>query len=197
MPLRSNKPTIIILLLLILAAVGLWIRNLRPPSDYDWTNHYAAVGSVIAEETVRELGPGASLVIQRYQGANPVLDHALEELRRAGVTLLATETVPVTGTTGVSIVELLRNYPHAAGILTYSGTPQFTDQDRADLPTPRPKLIIIGRDTDELRADCASGFVHLAIVSRHGRRATPPADPKNYRAVFDESYQIVRPTTDP
>lgn len=192
---RTQKIAAVALCLVILGSIG-WLvsRSKRGPA-YDWRNHYAAIGRVIAEETLKGLGPNASLVIQKYEGANPVLDHTLALLRRAGATVLATEEVPFSPepvTTGARYVALCQKYPGAAAILTYCGNPRFAPAEAVKLPAARPRLIIIGADTNELRGDCAAGLVSLAFVTRRGPRQTTTSEPKNYREVFDESFQVIR-----
>jgi hypothetical protein len=206
---RMNQKTLVqVTLILVLAALSVWMlrhSSDRPKIDL---NPYQALGAVAAEETSKLLGQQGEIVIvipDPGSDRDPVMDAQLAAfqsgLKKAGkVVVRSTETVKMdpflSMRTGGAIppdqfLGLLKKHSGVAALVLFIGFPALGDHEMAELKTRSVKRIVISAAIPGYENLIEQGILHLAIVPR-----TRPADqtlppPKTTREAFDQEYVIL------
>ena len=189
---------------LVIAASGAWIyyHEFRAPK-HDVRLHQR-VGEIMAEQTVKLVGPKARLVLITIPtGTEPELKTQLEAFRAMLKKLgnfeikdheLDTKDQPKyglgAGLSGRRFVRTVKNNPKADGIVSFVGAPKLSESELAEL-AKMPKFIAETKSPDHLPKLFEKQIIQVAIASRFIFPAPGPQSPKTPQEWFDKRYQIV------
>jgi hypothetical protein len=167
---------------------------------------HAAVGRVLAEQTLSLLKPGGQVtVISRDTSAfqNPATDIQFASysraLKRGGVKIAAIESLQVDPLRPMSVpsgdfFRLIKTSAKGNVIVSLMGPPMLTDAQLLQLGEPNPAIVAFCpgplRDQVDLRSLFSRGLLQAAVVSKRGITASLTR-PASERDAFDRQFVAV------
>jgi hypothetical protein len=167
------------------------------------TNRFSALGTVMAQKTVPlcEGKGGVVLVVsENDKDQTTPSGLAFDAFRKAlgnSVQVTATEVVqtPTVIMRGIEplpvekFIELLQKHSGADCLVSFVGVPLLTPGQIAQLPSPRPRVVVVVAHNIPTKAMFARQAVSLAALPK------PPSDQplagRTAQEVFDSQYQLV------
>lgn len=192
----------------IVASVA-WICWFEFGQSNQNTQLQRAVGEVMAEETSRIVGPSGRIVVVTVDNrAAPELKIQLDafekHLKSLGMLSIKDKLVldpgdnpkfrPGAGLSAKRFLKIVRKNTDAAGIVSFVGAPQMTDEELAQMKTT-PKLVAETHSPEKLVNLLQKKVLLSAIVPRYEFPAPGPRKPKTNRQWFDRYFQILSPET--
>jgi hypothetical protein len=202
---KSGRATAIIALAAIFASLLFLLFPLyTPPPSFNAAPH-EALGSEMATETLKLLGPaGRIFVITRETTAfdNPGVVAQLksfhQSLKKAGATVAATNLIKVDPLRLVAVppgefFEILRKGSENDAVASFLGPPTLSRAQIAKLGARHPRVVAVCSPVrSDLKTIFADQLLHTAIVYRRVVPSrSPPMDTPS--AWFAHLYQIVTP----
>ena len=190
--------------LLVIAAASYWIyyrEFKRPKHNVELHRH---IGAVMAEQTVKAVGPKARLVLVTIPtGSEPELATQLEAFKQTLNRLgkyelreneLDTKDQPKygigNGLSGRRFVRTVNNNKSADGIVSFVGAPKLSDAEISELKK-QPKFIAETRSPEHLPRLFEKQLIHAAVVSRFSFPAPGPVEPRTPQEWFNKRYQVI------
>src|SRR6185369_13349222 len=171
---------------------------------------HAAVGTVLAQQTLSLLKPGGQItVISRDTASfqNPATDilfAALSKaLKRGGVKIAAIESLQVDPLRPVSVpsgdfFRLIKTSAKGNVIVSLMGPPTLTDPQLLQLGETNPAIVAFCpgplRDQVDLRSLFSHGLLQAAVVSKRDIKLTQ-ARPASEQEAFDRLFLLVTSTS--
>ncbi|NQU12469.1 hypothetical protein HQ590_16865, partial [bacterium] len=168
-----------------------------------------ALGERAAEEAVRLTGGSGSVVIIGYDAKLPTFlipqqafEAALE--KHPGLRVAAVKALSHDPTSGFGMdmgppadafLQVLREHADATVVVSFSGVPYFTEPHYAQLPSPRPMLIVVLSGPMQLAPLFERDIIQAALVARFRPpdAATVKKDPQTPQEWFDRYYEVLTP----
>ncbi len=185
----------------------------KPKEDRTQSEAGSALGSVLAEETIRIAGARKNVVIISQQSGKGTMSSAETEFRNSlkknGLTI-ATTLSPDLGNAmrydeyGLQprdFVEALEKFSDAGAIVSFIGAPIFKAAQLGSLPAARPPvLVVVVASLGEVPGVAGNRtilpqlldakIIQLAIVDGPGSPATKASD--DAHKLFSQHFQILR-----
>jgi TusA-related sulfurtransferase len=175
----------------------------RPPG-IDRRPH-EALGQVLAEEALKQMGPGARLMViardpQTYQMPAAVAQYAGFQgaLKQAGksaavVRLVKMDPLRVVGVAPGEFADLLRQSKEADVIVSFLGPPVLDGEQLAKLGAKRPRVLAVCSGAMPARVNLKTIFdqklLQAAVVSRLDAPAQPAVGTS--RSAFDRQFKLI------
>lgn len=203
---RDSKPARIVSSLTIVGALGFLFLFFhafppRPPAPL-----HEAIGQVMAEQTLRLLGPdGRVLVISREireferSAAEMQLRAFIRALEKAGQKPSATRLVKIDPDRVVAVppgdfLELLRKTSEKDVVTSFMGPPTLSGAQAAQLSATHAKVAALCTGPTpaivDLQGLFSAGLLHAAVVDRKDAMMSAGAAPSG-RVWFERLYQLV------
>lgn len=196
----------VLLLPLIIAAGGLWLRLTKFATVDPHQQADVRVGEVLAERAAQLLGGrGRIVVLSFHQAENPAVNTQttafLAAVRRTGaLTVVATEFVSAgdqsrkgvqRGLDPQRLLAVVQAHPDANAIVSFVGAPPLTEKLRTQWTAQSPKFLAVSLVRKELAALLGGQVLQVAIVPRFQYPAPVSENPHTAREWFDQFYQVV------
>lgn len=190
------------LLAITLSALWIYYREFKAPKHN--VALHRRIGEIMAEQTVKLVGPKGSLVLVTISTASePELKTQLEafrqKLKKMGDYEIKEHELDTkdqakyalgSGLSGRRFVRTVKNNPKADGIVSFVGAPRISDEELAEL-TKVPKFVAESRSPDHLPKLFDKQIIQVAVVSRFVFPAPGPREPKTAQEWFDKRYQVI------
>jgi hypothetical protein len=200
-----NQRTIMIgaVLALIFSGVMLF-KFFRAPSlpDSATQNLFEAYTQVTAQEISHMVGGHGDVVVLVWgapsddastPGGSPDVRAICAALQKDGLHVLAKESVPPVRTehgiawTAENYRSVLDQYPQAAALISFVGSPQLSAENIRALPATRPKLFVVRlAEPETAQPLLEQGVLDGAVLPQDQPPAGGP--PKTVRETFDKFY---------
>jgi len=210
-PDRSSQHKIItvVLVLVILAAIGVFVYRFRSPRVFVNRDLAVGLGQAVATETAKLLHDrgqiGIILAPVHEMEGQPEYDtrqaffSALQQhpLIHIVATEVANTEPPIEyGLTRARLDKVLKEHPDIDGVVSFYGISQWDSRAPFELPRPDLKIIAVQSNPVPIKPYFARGALAVGIVRREipaPNSATPrtPADwfAQNYQVFTVENYQ--------
>lgn len=164
---------------------------------------HGEIGRTLAKESVKLLPSGGKIIVitrDTEAFSQPTLALSFEafqeEVRRAGVTIAAVQTIQLDPLRPVEVppgdfYELLRRSPADHVIVSLLGPPVLSEEQRAKLGRPKTRVVALCTgnmaEVVDLKTLFQSGLLHAAIVNRpfSSKDGVPPGS-------FDQLYTVMK-----
>lgn len=171
------------------------------------SDRYNALGEVMAKKTVELCGGKGSLVmlvsVNDYRQPTPygqAIDAFLKALG-SSITVAGTEVLDTPKVMGpgseplpsAKFVELLQKYSSADCLVSFVGVPSLSQEQVSQLPSPRPRVVMVVTHNVPTKAMFANQVICLAAVAKPEAQDSTPSG--SAQEVFDDLYQLVTPNT--
>jgi len=170
------------------------------------SNRYTALGEVMAGKTIELCGGKGTivLVISESDKDKPTASgQTIAAFRKAlgkAVPVAAIESVktPAMIMRGIEplpaakFAELLQKYSTADYLVSFVGVPLLTPDQIAQLPTPRPQVVVAVVHNAPARAMFAQKVICLAAIPKVASDVAAANSPQE---LFDAQYQLITPET--
>jgi hypothetical protein len=111
---------------------------------------------------------------------------ATEVLQTPKVIMRGVETFPAE-----KFAELLQKYSSADCLVSFVGVPALTSGQIAQLPSSRPRVVVVVIHNTPTKAMFAGKVISLAALPKIGTDEAPPGS--SVQEIFDAQYQIITP----
>jgi len=202
----AKQVSIAVAAMAVIAASGLWIykKHFAPSPYQPGVQSHAAVGEVLAEETIKLVGDsGRIVVITLEEGQSRELDMHYEAfkdgLKKSSIKIIRTDTIsgakskygPGLGMSGRRFVRAVAKYPDADAIVSLVGLPEADEEELKELEGKSiPKVLAFARSSKALEELFKNRWLDVAVVPRI--QSSGPAKPRTSREWFDKQFEIVR-----
>lgn len=204
-----NRPLIgVIAVVVIIASVVSIILTQRRPTARINLLPFEGCGIAGAAETAKLLNGRGRILVVTYKRVEPVgaasRAFAKEMTKHAGIQIVATEAVEFEEMTGPEMggisaeiyFQWLNQHPGLDAIVSFVGTPNFSEADLRRLPRDRPRFIVLQGYGPNLRDLLLNGLVDLAVVPRMqtaGEAQDQKTEPKTAMEWFQRYYAFATP----
>lgn len=168
-----------------------------------------ALGERAAEEAVRLTGGSGSVVVIGYEASMPsfqipqqAFEAALKQHRGLQVTAVERLTHDPTAGFGMDMgpsaeqfLGVLREHADATLVVSFAGVPYLTEPHFAQLPSPRPMIIVVLMGPMQLDPLFERDIIQAALVARFRppEPATITKDPETPQEWFERYYEVLTP----
>ena len=201
----AKKPTqLFIAIVAVVAAAGWAYYSASGPSQKFDLTPYNALGTGVAEETIKLLGNKGQVVIfapDTSEFDDPVVEGQLSYFERAikksGVTIMATLRFKLTAmermetggaVPGAQVAKAMQDHSNVAAVVLFCAFPQ----DYAAPKPGGPKFIVASGYMPAYRNLVESRVIAAAIVPRFDSAKTA-RKPQTLREWFDEEFLVITP----
>jgi hypothetical protein len=200
---RMGRGRVVMLLAMVILAGSIasvvWQLRKPPPQSTKLLSINAALGQVLAEETIKRFGTGGAVVLVTDPNASMATRARAvacqNEMQRYGklrVIQVAPRNFEATGEiTGAQYAEWQDKYANARAIVSLVGLPAL--DPATTKPTGPPWVVLLSGDP-RLADFLQAGLVDLAVVGRYAPIVSAP-DAAPHRQMFDLNYQVVTAAT--
>ena len=166
---------------------------------------HAAVGEVMADETVHLLPSNAAICVVTIPASDaPEIKVQMEafekQLKSTSAITIKDKIVldprdnpkfrPGAGLSGKRLLKIARKHPDVDAIVSFVGAPELTDDEISQLKS-FPKFFAEARSPEKLKRMFDKNIVQLAVVPRFEFPAPGPQKPETSRQWFDRYFQVI------
>lgn len=192
----------------IIASIVSIILTQRRPTARINLLPFEGCGIAGAAETARLLNGRGRILVVTYKRTDSVeaarRAFAKEISKYAGIQIVATEAVEISemtesdmsGIPAESYFQWLTQHPGLDAIVSFVGTPNFSEADLRRLPRERPRFIVLQGYGPNLRDLLLDGLVDLAVVPRMqtaGEAQDQKTEPRTAFEWFHRYYTFATP----
>jgi len=206
----AKKIIVAVITLVLVAGVAKRIYNSFSGGSVNFDlNPYHALGSGAAEETAKLIGNKGPVVIiapDTSQFKNPAVESELsscqKSLAKSGLKVAAVARFKMTPMESMAtggamprdqFLNVLQSHPSAGAVVLFCGFPQFAPQDYDVLKQGNTKFIVASGYLPAYRKLLEAQVIHLAIVPKFDRSASPAKEPKTPREWFEQDFVVITP----
>jgi hypothetical protein len=173
-------------------------------------NLFQAYTQITAQDISHLLGGRGDVVVLMWgppsddavhPGGPPDVRAVCEALQKAGLHVVEKSSVPparVGGRivwTAESYRSVLEHYPQATALVSFIGTPKLSADNIRELPSPRPKLVVVRfADVETAQPLLEQGVLDGVILPSVGSPSSNHP-PKTTQEWFDKYYLFITPAT--
>lgn len=205
----ASQKVLAALSVLVIIASAIWIYHTQFATKVENPILQAAVGDVLAEETVRLLPSNATiLIVTMPAGEAPEIKAQLEAFEKQ---LKSTSTItikdkivldtsdnpkyrPGAGLSAKRLLKIARKNKGADAIVSFVGAPELTDEEISELKA-FPKFFAEAHSPEKLKKMFDKNILQMAIVPRFKFPAPEPQKPETSRQWFDHYFQVIETNT--
>ena len=186
----------------------LW-GSINPTPPFDPAQH-VALGQVVAEESLKLLGPGGRFILI-LRDAGTFQSPATDVHKRTFLKTVTAAKAQVASTLSVKVdplrvpavppgdlLRILKEAKDGDVIVSFAGPPVFSEAQMGKLGGKFPKMVAVCTGAIPKQVDLGSilkrGVLSLAILDREGA-AKPIQAIRDERGLFDRYYQLATPST--
>jgi hypothetical protein len=191
----------------VIVAALVWLYlffNPRPP-PIDRALHNR-VGEVLAAETIKQIEPGARLIVVarakepfEVPAAEAQLDSFLRAIKKSGKSVSTTRFLKVDPLRVVSVppgdfFELMRQTESNDVIVSFLGPPLLNDVQFGKLGGKRPRVVAVCSGAMPVQVDLRKMFERQLLAAAIISRTNAPAQPAgSAHQVFEEMFKVITP----